>query len=59
MEKSSVMLLWAVIFFIFSFIAGVLGFAGLVAVSAGISQMLFFVFLLMTAITFAAFLLAR
>jgi len=53
------MLLWATLFFIFSAIAGIIGFSGVVAVSGGIAKMLFFVFLLMMAITFAAFLLTR
>ncbi|HEX2527891.1 MAG TPA: DUF1328 family protein [Geminicoccus sp.] len=47
------------LFFTFSFISGTVGFAGLAAVSSGIAQMLFFVFLILTGATFGSFLLAR
>ncbi|MBD64892.1 MAG: DUF1328 domain-containing protein [Halobacteriovoraceae bacterium] len=39
------MLYWAVIFFIVALIAGVFGFGGVAAASAGIAQILFYIFL--------------
>jgi len=48
------MLYWTILFFLFALTAGVIGFAGVVSVSVGVAQMLFFVFLLMVAATFAA-----
>jgi len=39
------MLSWTLFFLVFSLIAGVLGFGGLAATSAGIAQILFYVFL--------------
>lgn len=50
------MLCWVLLFFLFTLGAGILGFAGVVSVSAGIAKMLFFVFLLMMAATFGAYL---
>ncbi len=40
------MLYWAAIFFVIALIAGVFGFGGVAAASAGIAQFLFFVFLI-------------
>jgi uncharacterized membrane protein YtjA (UPF0391 family) len=48
------MLYWTLLFFLFAVTAGVIGFGGVVSVSAGVAKMLFFVFLLMLAVTFAA-----
>lgn len=39
------MLYWALIFFVVALIAGVLGFGGIASASAGIAQILFFIFL--------------
>lgn len=39
------MLYWSVVFFIVALIAGIFGFGGIAATSAGIAQILFFVFL--------------
>lgn len=39
------MLSWALIFFVFSLIAALFGFSGIAATSAGIAQVLFFIFL--------------
>lgn len=41
------MLSWALAFFIFAVIAGVLGFGGIASASAGIAKILFFVFLIL------------
>jgi len=41
------MLKWALVFAIVSIIAGVLGFTGVAASAAGISKILFFIFLAM------------
>ncbi len=48
------MLYWTLLFFLFALTAGVIAFGGVVSVSVGIAKMLFFVFLLMLAVTFAA-----
>lgn len=53
------MLMWALLFFILSFIVGSVGFVGVAAASTGVAQMLFFVFLVMTGITFGSFLMTR
>jgi uncharacterized membrane protein YtjA (UPF0391 family) len=55
-RKASLMLCWALLFFIFAFITGVMGFAGVAMVSASVAKMLFFVFLALLALTFAAYL---
>ncbi len=44
-NKGGSMLYWAVIFFIVALIAGVFGFGGVAAASAGIAQILFYIFL--------------
>lgn len=40
------MLYWSVVFFVIAVISGVLGFGGVAAASAGIAQVLFYVFIL-------------
>lgn len=45
------MLGWALTFFIVAIIAAVFGFGGIASASAGIAQLLFFVFLVLFAIT--------
>ena len=45
------MLRWALIFFIFALIAGVLGFGGLAGAAAGIAEILFWVGLVLFAAT--------
>lgn len=37
------MLYWALVFFVISVIAGILGFTGIAAASAGIAKILFFI----------------
>ena len=44
------MLKWALIFFIISLVAGIFGFTGIAAGSAGIAQFLFFAALILFAI---------
>lgn len=39
------MLYWAAVFFVIALISGVFGFGGLATVSAGVAQLLFFIFL--------------
>ncbi|SHF75761.1 uncharacterized protein DUF1328 [Litoreibacter halocynthiae] len=39
------MLYWALVFFVVAIIAGVFGFGGIASASAGIAQILFFIFL--------------
>jgi uncharacterized membrane protein YtjA (UPF0391 family) len=44
------MLKWALIFFVVSIVAGLLGFTGISAATGGIAKILFFVFIVLTAI---------
>lgn len=46
------MLGWAIAFFILAIIAAAFGFGGIAGASAGIAQILFFVFLALLVITF-------
>lgn len=39
------MLYWAIIFFIISIVAGIFGFGGIAAATAGIAKILFFIFI--------------
>ena len=48
------MLRWALIFLILALIAGALGFGGLAATSAGIAKLLFYVFIIIFAISLVA-----
>ena len=48
------MLGWALAFFILALIAAALGFGGVAGASAGIAQVLFFVFLALLVLTFVA-----
>lgn len=48
------MLGWALAFFILAIIAGAFGFGGIAGASAGIAQILFFIFLALLVLTFAA-----
>lgn len=45
------MLRWALIFFVVAIIAGLFGFGGIASASAGIAQILFFVFLVLFTIS--------
>lgn len=45
------MLYWALVFFIVAIIAAVFGFGGIASASAGIAQVLFFIFLALFVIT--------
>ena len=51
------MLHWALLFLIVALIAALLGFGGLAAASAGIAKLLFFVFLILFAVSLLASLL--
>ncbi len=46
------MLGWAIAFFILAIVAAALGFGGIAGASAGIAQVLFFVFLALLVLTF-------
>ena len=48
------MLTWAIIFFVIALIAAVFGFGGIATASAGIAQILFFVFLVLFAVALIA-----
>jgi uncharacterized membrane protein YtjA (UPF0391 family) len=49
--KETSMLRWALIFLVIAVIAAVLGFGGIAGASAGIAKILFFVFLIIFAIS--------
>jgi len=53
------MLHYAVVFFIIALIAAVFGFGGIAAGAVGIAKVLFFVFLVLAALTFIANLMRR
>lgn len=53
------MLYWALVFLVVALIAGALGFGGLASASAGIAQILFFVFLALLVISLVAHLMRR
>lgn len=48
------MLGWALTFFILAIVAAAFGFGGIAGASAGIAQLLFFVFLALLVVTFVA-----
>lgn len=48
------MLGWALAFFILAIVAGAFGFGGIAGASAGIAQLLFFIFLALLVLTFVA-----
>lgn len=48
------MLYWSLVFFIVSLIAGVFGFGGISEATAGIAQILFYVFLVFFVVTLIA-----
>ncbi len=51
-KKETIMLGWAIAFFILAIVAAALGFGGIAGASAGIAQILFFVFLALLVLTF-------
>jgi uncharacterized membrane protein YtjA (UPF0391 family) len=53
------MLYWAAVFFIIAIIAGVLGFTGIAIATAEIAKILFFVFLILFALSIVASLVSR
>lgn len=53
------MLYWAVVFFVVALIAAALGFGGIAGASAGIAQILFFIFLAFLVISLVAGLMRR
>ncbi|MES2964685.1 MAG: DUF1328 family protein [Bdellovibrionota bacterium] len=48
------MLYWALVFFIVSLVAGIFGFGGVASATAGIAQVLFYVFLVFFVVTLIA-----
>lgn len=50
-EKEVVMLYWAAVFFVIALAAAVLGFSGIAASAAGVAKILFFVFLVLGALS--------
>lgn len=50
-EREIVMLYWTAVFFIIALIAAVLGFSGIAVGAAGIAKVLFFVFLVLGALS--------
>jgi uncharacterized membrane protein YtjA (UPF0391 family) len=53
-HKESVMLRWAVIFFVVALVAAVFGFGGIAAGAAGIAKILFFLFLVLFVVSLIA-----
>ena len=53
------MLYWALVFFIVSIVAAVLGFGGIAAATSGIAQILFYIFLVLFLVSLIAGLLGR
>lgn len=53
------MLYWAVVFFVVAMIAAAFGFGGIAGASAGIAQILFFIFLAFLVISLVAGLMRR
>ncbi len=53
------MLHWALVFFVVAIIAAVFGFGGIASASAGIAQILFFVFLALFVVTLLMRILRR
>ncbi|MCW2246976.1 uncharacterized membrane protein YtjA (UPF0391 family) [Azospirillum fermentarium] len=45
------MLYWALVFLVVALVAGALGFGGIASASAGIAQILFFIFLVLFAVS--------
>ena len=48
------MLYWALVFFVVSLVAGIFGFGGIASATAGIAQLLFYVFLVFFIVTLIA-----
>jgi len=53
------MLRWAVIFLIVAIVAGIFGFAGIMVAAAGIAKLLFYIFLILFAVSLIAGLVRR
>jgi uncharacterized membrane protein YtjA (UPF0391 family) len=58
-RRSSKMLYYAVVFLVIALVAGLLGFGGIAGASAGIAQILFFVFLALLVLSLIAGLFRR
>ncbi len=50
-HKGFVMLYWAAVFFVIALVGAVLGFSGIAAGAAGVAKILFFVFLVLGALS--------
>jgi uncharacterized membrane protein YtjA (UPF0391 family) len=57
--RRKIMLHYAVVFFIIALIAAVFGFGGIAAGAVGIAKVLFFVFIVLAALSFVANLMRR
>jgi uncharacterized membrane protein YtjA (UPF0391 family) len=53
------MLYWALVFLVIALIAGLLGFGGVASTAVGIAQVLFFIFLVIFAVTLVMGVLSR
>jgi uncharacterized membrane protein YtjA (UPF0391 family) len=53
------MLRWAVIFLVVAIVAGILGFAGIMVAAAGIAKILFYLFLILFAVSLIGGLVRR
>lgn len=50
-QRTTTMLYWAAVFFVIALVAAVLGFGGIAASAAGLAKILFFVFLVLGALS--------
>jgi uncharacterized membrane protein YtjA (UPF0391 family) len=58
-SQETVMLHYAIVFFVIALIAALFGFGGIAAGAAGIAKILFFVFVIMAVVTFVMSLIRR
>jgi uncharacterized membrane protein YtjA (UPF0391 family) len=58
-KEDNSMLYWALVFFIVSIVAAVLGFGGIAATTAGIAQILFYIFLVLFLVSLISGLVRR
>lgn len=59
LRRKTVMLYWAAVFFIIAIVAGLFGFGAIASASAGIAQILFFIFAVLFVLALAMQLLPR
>jgi uncharacterized membrane protein YtjA (UPF0391 family) len=58
-ERKNTMLYWAAVFFVIAIVAGLFGFGAIASASAGIAQILFFIFAVLFMLTLLMRLIPR